>query len=194
MGSRLRYFAIGMGFVMTACAALPPQQAPVASAGVSSAPARAVPTAAAAAPDPSAMPQDRNVLFWTQTQRDNAFRAMERFGPHGLIAHDPARVRRLNTGQPLDPVLVLPTGQRVTLADYVNRQRLAGIVIMHRGVIRSELYGLNFTPDARWTSFSVAKSFTSTLDARRRGDPRRGNRIDQRPGHALHPSAVGEWI
>jgi CubicO group peptidase (beta-lactamase class C family) len=110
----------------------------------------------APAPAAEAMPQDRNVLFWTQGQRDTAFRMMERFGPHGVIAHDPARVRALPTGAPL----VLPN---VALGDYVANQRLAGLIILHRGHIRHESYGLGFAADQRWTSFSVAKSFTSTL-------------------------------
>ena len=42
-------------------------------------------------------------------------------------------------------------------------QRAAGIVILQDGQIRFEKYGLGFGPEGRWTSFSVAKSFTSTL-------------------------------
>lgn len=117
-----------------------------------------------------AMPQDRNVLFWTPEQRNIAFRMMEQFAPHGVIAHDPARVRALATGPALDPVLALPTGQHITLADYVREQRLAGLIIVHRGVVRNELYGLDFGATGRWTSFSVAKSFTSTLVGAAIGD------------------------
>jgi CubicO group peptidase (beta-lactamase class C family) len=135
------------------------------AASTASAPAQAPASTAAPAAIPAAegMPQDRNVLFWTQGQRDTAFRMMERFGPHGVIAHDPRRVRALPQGRPLDPVAVLQTGQRITLADYVQQQRLSGLIILHRGQIRNELYGLNFGAADRWTSFSVAKSFTSTL-------------------------------
>jgi CubicO group peptidase (beta-lactamase class C family) len=39
----------------------------------------------------------------------------------------------------------------------------AGVMVWHDGVVRFEDYALGFTPEQRWTSFSVAKSFTSTL-------------------------------
>jgi CubicO group peptidase (beta-lactamase class C family) len=120
-------------------------------------------TPAPAAAPAAGMPQDRNVLFWTQPQRDTAFRMMERFGPHGVIAHDPRRVRALPLGRPLNAAVTLPTGQQITVGDYVQYQRLAGLIILHRGQIRHEAYGLNFAANDRWTSFSVAKSFTSTL-------------------------------
>ena len=46
---------------------------------------------------------------------------------------------------------------------YMKDQRTAGLVIIQDGKIRLEKYGLGFSADGRWTSFSVAKSFTSTL-------------------------------
>ena len=46
---------------------------------------------------------------------------------------------------------------------YLNDQRSAALVIVHEGKVRLEKYGLDFNPGKRWTSFSVAKSFTSTL-------------------------------
>jgi CubicO group peptidase (beta-lactamase class C family) len=46
---------------------------------------------------------------------------------------------------------------------YMKDQRTAGLVIIQDGKIRLEKYGLDFSGDGRWTSFSVAKSFTSTL-------------------------------
>ncbi|MCK7512088.1 MAG: beta-lactamase family protein [Desulfobacterales bacterium] len=42
-------------------------------------------------------------------------------------------------------------------------QRTAGLVIIQDGKIRLEKYGLGFGGNGRWTSFSVAKSVTSTL-------------------------------
>ena len=42
-------------------------------------------------------------------------------------------------------------------------QREAGLVIVQDGKVRFERYGLGFDAAGRWTSFSVAKSFTSTL-------------------------------
>ena len=46
---------------------------------------------------------------------------------------------------------------------YMADQRSAGLVIIQDGKVRFEKYGLGFDAKGRWTSFSVAKSFTSTL-------------------------------
>jgi CubicO group peptidase (beta-lactamase class C family) len=46
---------------------------------------------------------------------------------------------------------------------YFEDQRLAGLIVLQDGAIRYERYGLGFDATGRWTSFSVAKSFTSTL-------------------------------
>src|SRR3546814_9826631 len=46
---------------------------------------------------------------------------------------------------------------------YMAAQRNAGLIIIQDGKIRLEKYKLGYGPEGRWTSFSVAKSFTSTL-------------------------------
>ncbi|MGL4542438.1 MAG: serine hydrolase domain-containing protein, partial [Polymorphobacter sp.] len=62
--------------------------------------------------------------------------------------------------------LALPAGKPLVIPGidaFLASQRSAGIVIIHDGKVRFERYGLGFGADGRWTSFSVAKSFTSTL-------------------------------
>ena len=39
----------------------------------------------------------------------------------------------------------------------------AALLVVHDGKVRLERYGLGFDGNGRWTSFSVAKSITSTL-------------------------------
>ncbi|MCB2033958.1 MAG: serine hydrolase, partial [Ottowia sp.] len=46
---------------------------------------------------------------------------------------------------------------------FMAGQRSAALLIVQGGKLRLERYGLGFDADGRWTSFSVAKSFTSTL-------------------------------
>jgi CubicO group peptidase (beta-lactamase class C family) len=46
---------------------------------------------------------------------------------------------------------------------YMKAQRNAGLIIIQDGKIRFEKYALDYDAKGRWTSFSVAKSFTSTL-------------------------------
>jgi len=104
----------------------------------------------------AAMPTDRDVLMWKQDQRDAAFRAMDRL-PVLAEAHEIA---------PSASPLPLPQGQPLNIPgidQYMAQQRSAGIVILQDGKVRFERYGLDFDATGRWTSFSVAKSFTSTL-------------------------------
>jgi CubicO group peptidase (beta-lactamase class C family) len=103
------------------------------------------------------MPTDKNVLFWSIPQRDAAFRAMDRIP---LIS----KSRIISAGKDVYP---LPKGAPLDVGidvdAYMKDQRTAGLVIIQAGKIRLEKYGLGFSSEGRWTSFSVAKSFTSTL-------------------------------
>jgi CubicO group peptidase (beta-lactamase class C family) len=103
------------------------------------------------------LPTNRDLLFWSQPQRDAAFRALDRLP---ILA----KARVVPAGDhpsplPPGPPLKLP----LDLAAYMAGQRSAALVIVHDGKVRLERYGLDFDAHGRWTSFSVAKSFTSTL-------------------------------
>jgi CubicO group peptidase (beta-lactamase class C family) len=100
------------------------------------------------------IPKDRNVLFWTQDQRDAAFRLIEKVGKTNTIEAG-GTVQPLPEGAPIKLDLDIDA--------YMKHQRNAGLLIVQDGKIRFEKYGLNYTKEGRWTSFSVAKSFTSTL-------------------------------
>ncbi len=56
-----------------------------------------------------------------------------------------------------------PLDVGINVDAYMKDQRTAGSVIIQDGKINLEKYGLGFSGDGRWTSFSVAKSITSTL-------------------------------
>lgn len=104
-------------------------------------------------------PSGRDVLFWSGPQRDAAFRMMDRL-PMIIESRPIPRgdtVRELPEGAPLDL-----SGQ-VDIDAYLTAQNTAALVILQDGKIRLERYGNRFTPEGRWTSFSVAKSLTSTL-------------------------------
>ncbi len=103
----------------------------------------------------SNLPTNRDVLFWSIPQRDAAFRAMDRLP---LLA-------KANIVDAGDDVFAMPKGAPLSIdvAEYMKGQRTAGLVIVQDGKIRLEKYGLGFDGNGRWTSFSVAKSFTSTL-------------------------------
>ncbi|MCB2167062.1 MAG: beta-lactamase family protein [Deltaproteobacteria bacterium] len=103
------------------------------------------------------MPTNKDVLFWSIPQRDAAFRTLDRIP---ILS----KSRVIPGGKNIYP---LPKGAPIEVdADvdsYMMNQRTAALVIVHEGNVRLEKYGLDFSPGRRWTSFSVAKSFTSTL-------------------------------
>ena len=102
-------------------------------------------------------PTNRDLLFWSEPQRDAAFRALDR-----LPVLAKSRVIAAG-GTPLPlppgPPLKLP----LDIDAYMAGQRSAALLIVHDGKLRLERYGLQFDGNGRWTSFSVAKSITSTL-------------------------------
>ena len=102
-------------------------------------------------------PTNRDLLFWTVPQRDAAFRALDRL-PILAKSHVVAA-----SGTPS----ALPTGAPLKLTSdidaYMAGQRSAALLVVQDGKLRLERYGLGFDAAGRWTSFSVAKSFTSTL-------------------------------
>jgi CubicO group peptidase (beta-lactamase class C family) len=105
----------------------------------------------------SNLPTDTNVLFWSIPQRDAAFRMIDRIPVL-------AKANIIEAGEDVYPMPKgAPLDVGVDVDAYMKHQRTAGLVIIHDGKIRMEKYGLDFSGDGKWTSFSVAKSFSSTL-------------------------------
>lgn len=107
------------------------------------------------------LPRDMNVLFWTQDQRDLAFRMFDTVAPAHVIRAG-TNPLALQQGPAINPSWDAD-GRRWSVDDHMADQRLAGLIVIQDGKIRLERYGLGFSARGRWTSFSVAKSFTSTL-------------------------------
>lgn len=103
-----------------------------------------------------ALPTNADVLSWNVAQRDAGFRAMDRL----------SFLAKSNTIAASATPLPLPVGKPLAIPGveaFMTSQRTAGLVIVVDGMVRFERYGLGFDAQGRWTSFSVAKSFTSTL-------------------------------
>jgi CubicO group peptidase (beta-lactamase class C family) len=101
------------------------------------------------------------VLTWDQAQRETGFASMERiFLTRTVRASD--RPRPLPAGRPLEAFAA--SGARAAdFERFVKDQFVAGVLVLHDGVVRLERYALTGGPLVRWHSFSVAKSITSTL-------------------------------
>ncbi len=104
----------------------------------------------------ASMDPGESILFWNDERRSSAFRDMESMFP-GLeiaAANDP-RVLVRGAG--------LPATTQAKIRSFMAESNAAGVMVLHNGSVVFEDYGLGLQPDDRWTSFSVAKSFTSTL-------------------------------
>jgi CubicO group peptidase (beta-lactamase class C family) len=94
------------------------------------------------------------MLFWSQAQRTRGLRNIDRiYSVRSVAAGDVPR--DLADGAPLDFGFDIDA--------HMQRQCNAGLIILHDGRVRFERYRDGYGPDDRWTSFSVAKSITSTL-------------------------------
>lgn len=105
----------------------------------------------------ASLPTNRDLLFWSQPQRDAAFRALDRLPV--LAKSRVVAASGTASALPPGPPLQLP----LDVDAFMAGQRSAALLVLHDGKLRLERYGLGFDGSGRWTSFSVAKSFTSTL-------------------------------
>lgn len=95
------------------------------------------------------------VLFWSQAQRDANFPHMEKIFP-GHVVKAGGKVRALPAGKPL-------ALSDTEIDAFIASQNISGLIVLQDGKVRLERYARGYTPQGRWTSFSVAKSFTSSL-------------------------------
>ncbi|MCW4460736.1 beta-lactamase family protein [Sphingomonas sp. BT-65] len=121
------------------------------------------PRAEAPAPAPAAAAKDEArlrqvgaaVLFWSQEERLKNFPAMEKIFP-GNTVRAGGKVKPLPDGAPL-PIAATDVDA------FMKAQNVAGLIVLQDGKVRLERYALGYSREGRWTSFSVAKSVTSTL-------------------------------
>jgi len=103
-------------------------------------------------------PSNGAVITWSQAQRDYGYRVLDQLSNGGVGANTisaGSQIKKLEKGQPL--------AIQTDIDAYLRDNHHSGIVILQDGKVRYENYGLKLDPTDRWTSFSVAKAFTSTL-------------------------------
>lgn len=121
--------------------------------------------AAAAQPatsaDPTPAQLQKPLATWNQAEREWAFRHWDKVANTRLIRRG-TNVKSLPVGAPLQ-ALVAGSDAARKLDQYIVDYKVSGMLILHDGKIRLERYALGHSANDRWTSFSVAKSITSTL-------------------------------
>lgn len=98
------------------------------------------------------------MLFWSQEERDRNFRRMETLFPTHVVKAG-GKARALTPGAPIDEAL----GGAAAVDEAMAQLNVAGLLVLQDGKVRLERYARGYGPGQRWTSFSVAKSLTSTL-------------------------------
>jgi len=99
------------------------------------------------------LPPDEQPPTYRNTDRLFATRTFKR----GSTAYP------LPAGEPLTAVPYRFAGKSLGLDDFMQRNRVGGLLVIEDGHVRLERYALGNTDTSRWTSFSVGKSIVSTL-------------------------------
>ncbi|HEY1562960.1 MAG TPA: serine hydrolase domain-containing protein [Caulobacteraceae bacterium] len=108
------------------------------------------------------LPSPDRFLFWTPAEQLVGYRNIEKIFPTRVVRRGPAVAALARDPRPFD-VSYSQGGAQMDVAGFMERNRVSGLIVVQHGRILLERYGLGRKPADRWTSFSVAKSITSTL-------------------------------
>lgn len=93
----------------------------------------------------------------------NTFRNIDRLFPTRRIPHAAKPWPLPSAAAPLGDVPFTDRGIAHHLEDYLELNRVAGLLVLDHGRIALERYRFGNGPHTRWMSMSIAKSITSTL-------------------------------
>lgn len=107
-------------------------------------------------------PPTPSILVWTPQQQSEGYRAIE-------TLYEVTTVKRGRKVHPLPKAdrqidfSFEHVGRTWSVDDYMKAYNVSGVLVLKDGRILMERYAMGRSPQDRWTSFSVAKSVTSTL-------------------------------
>ena len=108
-------------------------------------------------------PPGASILMWTPEQQKAGYKSMEQLTPHKVVKRG-AEAYPLPAGTLIeDKVKIEIGGKTLSVGEFMDAYRVSGLMAVKDGKVVLERYGLDRKPQDRWTSFSVAKSVTSTL-------------------------------
>ncbi len=91
------------------------------------------------------------------------FRNIDRLFPSATVPRA-SRPRPLPVARaPLPAMQIVVDGMEYSLSDFLELNRVAGLLVLHDGQVKLEQYRFGNTERTRWMSMSVAKSVMSTL-------------------------------
>jgi CubicO group peptidase (beta-lactamase class C family) len=101
----------------------------------------------------------------TQEVAVNTFRNIDRLFPTRTVPRSAKPYPLTSASAPLGAVNFSYGGKRYDLDDYLELNRVAGLLVLKDGRIKVEKYRFGNSDRTRWMSMSIAKSITSTLVA-----------------------------
>lgn len=107
---------------------------------------------------------DANVLLYPTNDRRVAFAHINAWMPtRPLFAAESPYPLSTEIDRSLADVSYQVAGETFSVRDFLAREPLMGIAVVEGDTIRLEHYAEDHNPESVWISFSVTKSFTSTL-------------------------------
>lgn len=118
--------------------------------------------AAPAAAQVPLTPGTPSILAWSAQQQTDGYRSIETVYKVNTIKRG-NRVHPLPMAEKQIDFTFDHEGKSWTVDAYMKAYNMSGVLILKDGKVLMERYGMGRKPTDRWTSFSVAKSVTSTL-------------------------------
>ena len=112
--------------------------------------------------DPKAPKAIASILEWRGDYQAKGFRDIEHIFKTDVIKRGPKVHPLPFAARQIAPKVTID-GKTMSIEAYMAAYRVSGLLVIKDGKIVLEKYALGRKPADRWTSFSVAKSVTSTL-------------------------------
>jgi len=104
-----------------------------------------------------------SVLFWTPEQQLKGYKSIDKAFPVREIKASSKPLVLQRKPMVLGKLRYRIGSEEFSLDDYIERQKLVGLLVVHKGNIVLEKYSYGNDENSRWISFSIAKSVTSML-------------------------------
>lgn len=107
------------------------------------------------------LPRGEDFLLWPPCLQSYGYRIVDRLFATRTIERG-AHATPLRRGWEIQPVYE-SYGEKRSVADFMDRNSVAGLIVMRDGAVLLERYGLGLAAEDRWSTMSMVKSLTSLL-------------------------------
>lgn len=107
------------------------------------------------------MPDAEHFLMWPPCLQSYGYRIIDQLFATRTIARGD-KVAELPRASEVAPAYEAG-GKQYTVADYMDRNNVVGLLVIRDGCVVLERYGLGLTPSDRWSTMSTVKSMTAML-------------------------------